>query len=136
MKPLYLFLDLWAIIRLFEGEACAQLWERLILLSNQGCCVLVLSIWHIHEMLRDNNQARARKLCQSLNALSKETPSVWIRLRTEIQAEEISKLFFKSQGAAFNATGPFCSEPVALFPNYEVVLCGTYTAPRPPMVLG
>ncbi|MBC7838418.1 MAG: hypothetical protein H7Y39_07245 [Nitrospiraceae bacterium] len=62
---------------------------------------------------------RARALCAKIEALSKQVPSLWIRLRTELQEDEVADEFFRSIGAKYQKNNPFCEEAVAIFPNHE-----------------
>ncbi|MEP6932785.1 MAG: hypothetical protein ABI988_02405 [Nitrospirota bacterium] len=119
MPPLKLFLDHWAIVDLLESPSFFVQQERLVSLCKSGACVLVLTIWYVHEALRDGNKDRARDLCAKIEALSKQVPSLWIRLRTEIQEDEIADEFFRSIGARYQKNNPFCVEAVSIFPNHE-----------------
>lgn len=96
MAPLKLFLDHCAIINLLEDSSFTAQRERLESLCESGTCVLVLTIWYVHEALRDGNKDRARDLCEKIEALSKQLPSLWLRLRTELQKDEVAEEFFKS----------------------------------------
>lgn len=118
-QPYLLFLDHWVIIRLFEDFAAANEKTRLIDLCKNGSCALVLTIWHIHEMLRDKNAERARNLCVQLDSLTKDIPCLRIRLRLPIQEDELAAEFFKSQNASYARQGPLCKESLAIFPNSE-----------------
>jgi hypothetical protein len=119
MPPLKLFLDQWAIVDLLENPSFASERERLISLCKNGACVLVLTIWYVHEALRDGNKERARELCARIDGLSKQVPSLWIRLRTELQEDEVAEEFFRSIGATYQKSSPFCKEAIAIFPNHE-----------------
>lgn len=118
MPPLKLFLDHCAIINLLEDSSFVAQRERLESLCKSGTCVLVLTIWYVHEALRDGNKDRARNLCKKIEALSKQLPSLWIRLRTELQEDEVKDEFFRSIGAKNQKRKPFCEELVAVFPNH------------------
>lgn len=118
MPPLKLLLDQWAIVDLLETRLC-HLNERLVSLCKSGACVLVLTIWYVHEALRDGNKDRARDLCAKIGALSNQVPCPWIRLRTELQEDEVAEEFFRSTGAQYQKINPFCEEAVAIFPNHE-----------------
>lgn len=118
-QPYLLFLDHWVIIRLFEDPSAANEKTRLSSLCKKGSCVLVLTIWHIHEMLRDKNTERAKNLCVQLDSLTKEIPCLWIRLRLTIQEDELAVEFFNSQNVSYARQEPLCEEPLALFPNSE-----------------
>jgi len=117
--PLKLFLDHCAIINLLEDSSFAVQRERLESLCVGGTCVLILTIWYVHEALRDGNKDRARDLCEKIEALSKQLPSLWIRLRTELQEDEVADEFFRSIGAKYQKRKPFCEEAVAIFSNHE-----------------
>lgn len=119
MPPLKLFLDQWAIINLLQDPSFTTQRERLVTLCKSGACVLVLTIWYVYEALRDGNKDRAKDLCAKIEALSKEVPSLWIRLRTELQEDEVAEEFFKSTGAKYQKINPFCEEAIAIFPNHE-----------------
>jgi hypothetical protein len=119
MPPLKLFLDQWAIVNLLQDASFTTQRERLVSLCKSGTCVLVLTIWYVHEALRDSNKDRARDLCSKLEALSKQVPCLWIRLRTELQEAEVAEEFFSSIGAQYQKHSPFCKEAVAIFPNHE-----------------
>jgi hypothetical protein len=119
MPPLKLFLDHWAIVDLLEDPSFAAQRERLESLCKSGVCVLVLTIWYVHEALRDGNKDRARGLCAKIEALSKQVPSLWIKLRTQLQEDEVADEFFRSIGAKYQKRNPFCEEAVAIFPNHE-----------------
>ena len=107
------------MVDLLENPSFASEKERLISLCKNGACVLVLTIWYVHEALRDGNKDRARDLCAKIEALSKQVPCLWIRLRTELQKDEIAEEFFRSIGAEYQKINPFCEEAVAIFPNHE-----------------
>lgn len=85
----------------------------------KGSCILVMTIWYVHEALRDGNKDRARDLCTEIEALSRQVPCLWIRLRTQLQEDEVAEEFFKSIGAQHERRKPFCEEAVAIFPNHE-----------------
>ena len=119
MSPLTLFLDQWAIIDLLENQSFAAQQERLISLCENGACTLVLTIWYVHEALRDGNKDRAKKFIAQIEALSKRIPCLWIRLRTELQEDEVAEKFFKSIGAQYRKINPFCKEAIAILPNHE-----------------
>lgn len=119
MPPLKLFLDQWAIVNLLEDRSCAAQQKRLISLCKNGACVLVLTILYVHEALRDGNKDRAKKFIAKIEALSKLIPCLWIRLRTELQEDEVAKEFFRSIGAQYQKINPFCEEVIAIFPNHE-----------------
>ena len=78
-----------------------------------------MTIWYVHEALRDGNKDRARDLCTKIEALSRQVPCLWIRLRTQLQEDEVAEEFFKSIGAQHERRKPFCEEAVAIFPNHE-----------------
>lgn len=118
-QPYHLFLDHWVIIRLFEDSSAADEKTRLISLCKKGSCVLVLTIWHIHEMLRDKNTGRAKSLCVQLDSLTKEIPCLWIQLRLPIQQDELAAEFFKSQNVSHPRQELLCEGPLAIFPNSE-----------------
>lgn len=119
MPPLKLFLDHWAIVDLLQNPSCAAQRERLISLCMNGSCVLVLTIWYVREALRDGNKDRARDLCTKIEALSRQVPCLWIRLRTQLQEDEVAVEFSKFIGAQYQRKNPFCEEAVAIFPNHE-----------------
>lgn len=119
MSPLKLFLDQWAIANLLENQSFASERERLISLCKSEACVLVLTIWYVHEALRNGNKNRAKDFCAKIETLSKQVPCLWIRLRTELQEEEVADEFFRSIGAKYQKKKPFCEEAVAIFPNHE-----------------
>lgn len=118
-RALHLFLDHWAIIQLFEDFSATNQKARLISLCKGEKCVLILTIWHIHEMLRDKNKDRAKDLCTHLDSLTKEIPCLWIQLRLIIQGDELASEFFKAHNVAYTRQESFCQEPLALFPNSE-----------------
>lgn len=119
MLPLKFFLDHWAIVDLLENPSYFTQRERLVLLCKSGACVLVLTIWYVHEALRDGNKDRARALCAKIEALSKQVPCLWIRLRTELQEDEVAEVFFSSMEVLYQKSNPFREEAVAIFPNHE-----------------
>lgn len=119
MPPLKLFLDQWAIVNLLEKPSYAAQQERLVSLCKQGRCILVLTIWYVHEALRDGNKDRAKDICAKIDALSRQVPSLWIRLRTELQESEVADEFFRSMGVSYEKGNSFCEEAVAIFPNHE-----------------
>lgn len=119
MPPLKLFLDHWAIVNLLEKPSFSAQQERLVTLCKKGSCVLVLTIWYVHEALRDGNKDRARELCAKIEALSKQAPSLWIRLRTQLQEDEVAEEFFRSTGGQYQKVDPFCEEAIHIFPNHE-----------------
>lgn len=119
MPPLKLFLDQWAIVNLLENRSFATQQKRLISLCKNGVCVLVLTILYVHEALRDGNKDRAKKFIAQVEALSKLIPCLWIRLRTELQEDEVAEEFFRSIGAQYQKINPFCEEVIAMFPNHE-----------------
>mgnify|MGYP001566815211 CR=1 FL=1 len=119
MPPLKLFLDQWAIANLLENRSFAAQQKRLISLCKNGVCVLVLTILYVHEALRDGNKDRAKKFITQVEALSKLIPCLWIRLRTELQEDEVAEEFFRSIGAQYQKINPFCEEVIAIFPNHE-----------------
>ncbi len=119
MPPLKLFLDQWAIVNLLENQSFASERERLISFCKSEACVLVLTIWYVHEALRDGNKNRAKDLCAKIETLSKQVPCLWIRLRIELQEDEVAEEFFKSTGANYQKISPFCDQAVAIFPNHE-----------------
>lgn len=119
MPPLKLFLDHWAIVNLLEDSSFAAQRDRLISLCKSGACVLVLTILYVHEALRDGNKERAKDLCAKIETLSRQVPCLWIRLRTELQEDEVAEEFFRSIGAQCQKRDPFCDEAVAVFPNHE-----------------
>jgi len=119
MPPLKLFLDHWAIVDLLETPSFATQKERLVSLCKTGACILVLTIWYVHEALRDGNQGRAKALCPKIESLSRQVPCSWIRLRTELQRDEVEAEFFRFIGAQYSKESPFCKEAIAIFPNHE-----------------
>jgi hypothetical protein len=119
VPPLKLFMDHWAIINLLEKVSGTAQQERLVSFCKNGFCVLVLTIWYVHEALRDSNEDRAKDLCTKIETFSKQVPCVWIRLRTELQEDEIAEGFFRSMGVSYQKKKPFCEEAVAIFPNHE-----------------
>lgn len=119
MPPFKLFLDQWAIVNLLENRSFAAQQKRLISLCENGVCVLVLTILYVHEALRDGNKDRAEKFIAQVEALSKLIPCLWIRLRTELQEDEVAEEFFRSIGAQYQKINPFCEEVIAIFPNHE-----------------
>ena len=119
MPPLKLFLDHWAIVNLLEKPSFAPQQERLVALCKNGVCVLILTIWYVHEALRDGNKVRAKDLCAKIEALSKQVPCLWIRLRTELQEDEVAEAFLRSMGVVYQKGNPFREEAVAIFPNHE-----------------
>ena len=119
MPPLKLFLDHWAIVNLLEKPSYSAQQERLVSLCKKNFCVLVLTIWYVHEALRDGSRGRAKELCAKIEALSKQVPCLWIRLRTQLQEDEVAEEFFKSTGGQYQKIDPFCEEAVAIFPNHE-----------------
>jgi len=116
---LKLFLDHWAIVNLLEKPSFSAQQERLVSLCKKGFCVLVLTIWYVHEALRDGNKDRAKELCRKIEALSKQVPCLWIRLRTQLQEDEVAEDFFRSTGGQYQKIDPFCGEAVLIFPNHE-----------------
>lgn len=121
MTPLKLFIDHWVIINLLENPSFAARKYRLISLCKKGVCVLILTIWYVHEALRDGNKDRAKDLCTKIEALSKQVPCLWIRLRTELQEDEVAEEFFRSVGVSYQKSNPFREEAVAIFPNHEIL---------------
>lgn len=121
MPPLNLFLDHWAIVDLLENPSFSSQRERLLFLCKSEACVLVLTIWYVHEALRDSNKDRAKDLCAKIEALSKQVPCLWIRLRTELQEDEVAEAFFRSMGVVYQKGNPFREEAVAIFPNHEKI---------------
>ncbi len=121
MPPLKLFLDHWAIVNLLEDASFAAQRERLVSFCKSGACVLVLTIWYVHEGLRDGNKDRAKDLCAKIESLSKQVPCLWIRLRTELQEDEVAEAFFRSMGVVYQKGNPFREEAVAIFPNHEKI---------------
>ena len=119
MTPLKLFMDHWVIVNLLEDPSFAAQKDRLISLSKKGFCVLVLTIWYVHEALRDGNKVRAKDLCAKIEALSKQVPCLWIRLRTELQEDEVAEAFFTSMRVVYQKGNPFREEAVAIFPNHK-----------------
>lgn len=119
MLPLKFFLDHWAVVNLLEKPSFAAQQERLVSLCKSGACVLVLTIWYVHEALRDGNKDRARALCAKIEALSKQVPCLWIRLKTELQEDEIAEAFFGSIGVLYRKRNPFCEEAFAIFPELD-----------------
>ena len=117
MPPLTLFLDQWAIINLLQDPSCVSQRERLVLLCKSGACVLVLTIWYVQEAIRDGNNDRARDLCEKIEMLSKEVPCVWIRLKTDLQEDEVAEDFFNSIGVPYCKRSPFCDGVLAIFPE-------------------
>jgi hypothetical protein len=122
MPPLKLFLDHWAIVDLLENPSFSAQRDRLLFLCKSETCVLILTIWYVHESLRDTNKDRARVLCRKIEALSKQVRCLWIRLRTELQEDEVAEAFFRSMGVAYQKGNPFREEAVAIFPNHEKLL--------------
>jgi hypothetical protein len=119
VTPLKLFMDHWVIVNLLENPSFAAPKDRIISLCKKGFCVLVLTIWYVHEALRDGNKVRAKDLCAKIEALSKQVPCLWIRLRTELQEDEVAEAFFRSMGVVYQKGNPFREEAVAIFPNHE-----------------
>jgi|GEM_PF-6093686 len=119
MPPLKLFLDQWAIVNLLENQSFTAQQKRLISLCKNGACILVLTIMYVHEALRDGNKDRAKRFVAQIDALSKLIPCLWIRLRTELQENEVAEEFFRSIGAQYQTINPFCKEVIAIFPNHE-----------------
>jgi hypothetical protein len=119
VTPLKLFMDHWVIVNLLEKPSFAAQQERLVSLCKNGFCVLILPIWYVHEALRDSNKDRATDLCTKIEALSKQVPCLWIRLRTELQEDEVAEEFFRSMGVSYQKNNPFCEEAVAIFPIHE-----------------
>lgn len=119
MAPLKLFLDQWAMADLLEKQSLADQQKRLISLCKNGACVLVLTVLYVHESLRDGDKGRAKKFIAQIDALSKLIPCLWIRLRTELQKDEVAEEFFRSMGAQYQKINPFCEEVIAIFPNHE-----------------
>lgn len=119
MSQLKLFLDHWAIVNLLENNSFSAQKARLFEFGKRGFCVLILTIWYVHEALRDKNKERARNLCSDINTLSREVPSLWIRLRTKLQEEEVAEAFCRHIGASHQAESPFCNEAIAIFPDHE-----------------
>ena len=119
MPPLKLFLDQWAIVNLLENQSFTAQQKRLISLCKNGACILVLTIMYVHEALRDGNKDRAKEFVAQIEALSKLIPCLWIRLRTELQEDEVAEEFFRSIGAKYQKRKPFCEEAVAIFPSHE-----------------
>lgn len=122
MPPLKLFLDHWAIVDLLEKASFAAQQEKLVSFCKSGTCILVLTIWYVYEALRDGNKDRAKDLCTKVEALSKQVPCLWIRLRTELQEDEVAEAFFRSMGVVYQKGNPFREEAVAIFPNSEKFL--------------
>jgi len=100
VTPLKLFMDHWVIVNLLEKPPFAAQQERLVSLCKSGFCILILTIWYVHEALRDSNKDRAMDLCTKIEALSKQVPCLWIRLRTELQEDEVAEEFFRSMGVS------------------------------------
>lgn len=121
MPPLKLFLDHWAIVDLLENPSFSSQRDRLLFLCKSEACVLILTIWYVHEALRDTNKDRASVLCRKIEALSKQVPYLWIRLRTELQKDEVAEAFFRSMGVAYQKGNPFREESVAIFLNHEKI---------------
>jgi hypothetical protein len=119
MPPLKLFLDHWAIVNLLEAPSFSTQQGRLVSLCKNGVCVLVLTVLYVHEALRDGNKDRAKDLCVKIETLSRQVPCLWIRLRTELQEDEVAEEFFRALGAQYQKRSPFCEEAVAIFPNHE-----------------
>ncbi len=117
MPPLTLFLDQWVIINLLQDPSCMSQRERLVLLCKSGACTLVLTIWYVQEAIRDGNKDRAKDLCEKIETLSKEVPCVWIRLKTDLQEDEVAEDFFNSIGASYYKRSPFCEGVLAIFPE-------------------
>ena len=115
MPPLTLFLDQWAIINLLQDPSCVSQRERLVLLCKSGACTLVLTIWYVQEAIRDGNKDRARDLCRKIEMFSKEVPCVWIRLKTDLQEDEVAEDFFSSNGIPYYKRSPFCEGVLAIF---------------------
>ena len=57
--PLKVFLDHWAVVNLLEKPSFAAQRNRLVSLCKNEVCVLTLTIWYVHEALRDGNKDRA-----------------------------------------------------------------------------
>ncbi|MDF0676205.1 MAG: hypothetical protein P0120_17995 [Nitrospira sp.] len=112
-----LFLDQWAIINLLQAPSCMSQRERLVLLCKSGACTLVLTIWYVQEAIRDGNKDRAIDLCKKIEMLSKEVPCVWIRLKTDLQEDEVAEDFFNSIGIPYCKRSPFCEGVLAIFPE-------------------
>lgn len=117
MTPLTLFLDQWAIINVLQDSSCMPQRERLVSLCKSGACVLVLTIWYVQEAIRDGNKNRARDLCEKIEILSKEVPCIWIRLKTDLQEDEVAEDFFNSIGMPYSKRSPFCDGILAIFPE-------------------
>jgi hypothetical protein len=117
MPPLTLFLDQWAIINLLQDPSCVSQRERLVSLCKSGTCTLVLTIWYVQEAIRDGNKDRARDLCEKIEMLSKEVPCIWIRLKTDLQEDEVAEDFFNSIGILYLKSSPFCDGIFAIFPE-------------------
>ena len=117
MLPLTLFLDQWAIINLLQDPSCVSQRERLVSLCKSGTCTLVLTIWYVQEAIRDGNKDRARDLCEKIEMLSKEVPCIWIRLKTDLQEDEVAEDFFNSIGILYLKRSPFCDGIFAIFPE-------------------
>ena len=49
--------------------------------------------------------------------LSKEVPCVWIRLKTDLQEEEVAEDFFDSKGIPYCKRSPFCEGILDIFPE-------------------
>lgn len=118
-RTLKLFLDYWALVRLLEDDSWASHKDCLMAYCKNGDCTLVLTIWHVFEMLGYGDKARAKQRCVHLEELRKEAPCLWIRLRTELQRDEISEAFFQAEGVDYKRKETFYDEPVALIPNSE-----------------
>jgi hypothetical protein len=119
MPPLTLFLDQWAIINLLQDSSCVSQRERLVSLCKSGACTLVLTIWYVQEAIRDGNKARARDLCQKIEMLSKEVPCAWIRLKTDLQEDEVAEDFFNSNGIRYCKRSPFCEGVLTIFQELD-----------------
>lgn len=91
--------------------------ERLVSLCKSGACVLVLTIWYAQEAIRDGDKNRARDLCEKIEGLSKEVPCAWIRLKTDLQEDEVAEDFFRSIGMSYCRRSAFCEGILAIFPE-------------------
>jgi len=118
-RPLKLFLDYWALVHLLEDGSWASHKDRLMAYCKNGDCTLVLTIWHVFEILQYGDKVRAKKRYVHLEELRKEVPCLWIRLRTELQRDEIAEAFFQAEGVDYKRKEIFYDEPVALIPNSE-----------------
>lgn len=109
------------IVNLLEKPSFAAPKDKIISLCKKGFCVLVLNNLVCARSLRDGNKVRAKDLCAKIEALSKQVPCLWIRLRTELQEDEAAEAFFRSMGVVYQKDNPFRNEAAAIFPNHEKI---------------